>query len=67
MRLSQRGEVTKESSIHLEVLWVKEEIQRPGDGIVENEGCSEEKVVKRSELGTRGAVTQGWEKRTKWA
>ena len=34
MRLSQRGEVGKQRTVHLEVLRVEEEVQRPGDGIV---------------------------------
>ena len=41
MRPPQPGEVAEQSTVHLEVLWVQEEVQRPGNGVIQNERCSE--------------------------
>ena len=65
MCFPQRGEVTEQSTIHVEVLRVEKEVQWPGDGIVQNEGSSKQEIVKGGELRTRDTLTLGWKKRVK--
>ena len=63
MCFPQRREVPKQGTVHLEVLLVEEEIQWPGDGVVQGERRPKEEIVKCNEFCVRGTLTQGWEQR----
>jgi len=52
MCLSQGREITEQCAIYLEILRMEEEVQRPGNGIVQKERGSKEEIVKCRELCT---------------